>query len=78
MLTKVKIDDSGTAPLPSALNSHTHLAQALQPRDEVALFRVFEQVVLETIETGVVGDLHDEAREERQLNEGQFHLTLTT
>ena len=48
MLRKVKIDDSGTAPLPPALNSHTHLAQALQPRDEVALFRVFEQVVLET------------------------------
>ena len=48
MLRKVKIDDSGTAPLPLALNRHTHLAQAMQPRDEVALFRVFEQVVLET------------------------------
>ena|GEM_PF-3249376 len=77
VLGKIKVDDPCPACPAPALQGHPYLAQALQTRDDVAFLRVFQQVVLKLVEIGVIGDLQDEAGEQRQLDEGQFRLTLT-
>jgi hypothetical protein len=51
---EIKIDDPRAAGPTPARQSHPHLAQALQTRDNVARLRVFQQVVLKL---GVLGYL---------------------
>ena len=76
VLGKRKVDYTGAAGPALAFERHPHLAQAVQARDEITLLWVFQQVVLELEEVTVIGDLRDKAGEQRQLDEGQFHLPL--
>jgi hypothetical protein len=65
VLRKIKVDDSRTSRSAPTPQSHPHLAQALQMRDNVALFRVFQQVILKLVKKMVVGDLRDKSSEQR-------------
>jgi hypothetical protein len=70
VLRKIKVEDPRAVCPAPALQSHPHLAQALQTRDNVTLLRVFQQVVLKLIKKIVIGDLRNEAGKQRQFDEG--------
>jgi hypothetical protein len=61
VLREIKVDDPSASCSAPALQSHPHLAQALQMRDHVAFLRVFQQVVLKLVKKMVIGDLRNKA-----------------
>ena len=76
VLRQVQINHPRAALLAPAWQGHADFAQAVQARDEVALGRILQEVVLQTVEKMVIGDLQDLRREERQLNKGKLHILL--
>ena len=73
----IKVDDPGAALPTLSVDGHAHFAKTAESWDEVSLFGILQEVILELAEVGIISELRNQAGKQRQLDEGEFHLTHT-